>query len=950
MSGNKNETQCTVSNGKLLLTTAHMNVQDDGSAWIRQKNGLNCLLEWAQNNNAPIIMAEDVNSEKTGSKRHWAFLSKDQYYSRLSQNSLQNHWYECILAHRRRYSYFDLESYKETNDSLFNKFFYFFKTFNLNRDKTWDETLVTRINCVDPKQKKASVHVIDYNIILDNLANHLEYLENFISFLLDNLTRNNIEDIISIDLSVYGKNQMMRMPGNCKLGSKRVLDKVCNKDSEWITDYDGLDNETAQVTVQATPNSKIPPALKKIKNIQYKLNRGTMSLDQVFTNLGEKKHSIKTVQTPLKTLIQTQEPPDDDYDLEYITKILSLLNENRAYDYNEWVRVGMALHHVCHGNRDGLKLYMDFSRQCKEKFSEESATDKYNSFDYSKAHSLTMGSLIHMAMQDNPGGYKKLNEGPCCHKPFDYNTKYLFRDFAEELCQPQWNLNYPGVADLYQLFREKGATTMAVCTGNESVQIWIKNNTKDVSQQRYVNITLTDLEGFVINGYVENSKNKGKKTIEKCIPLKKYLIENLYPANLLPRYNVAIMEPYAFNSSQPTTASVQVNFNLFAGWPHPYIPEEERDEDVLADCEILIEMAAPGYTDYVKKRHAFFLKHPDQPCKVLAVYYGKKQICKSTMLRFTAAMYNKINALITSNYDSVFGKNNGIIVGKTYVGLEDMDQYKHADSGKMKNFYTETEKTINIKFVRMFSIEQPINGDASTNYLNAFSDMEQREVIFKCVDYPMDDDYKVRINEIINNPRKMAMYMSQVVDDYPNVSLSDITDFPITDVMKFKSDTVNTLPLAFLYELKNGTYDGHTLCGDVSIDSMFTVFKDWADKRNEKNVNKYSFKKFKKEIFPDHIQMDKEEKNFDMNSISIEKKLKQDTRRLKDVIIEQLNKLEPDENIQSDEMGYYSLDDMTKHLKKYEIQISNKSLGRFLMGSTEWTKRKTNERAYYKKK
>lgn len=80
--------------------------------------------------------------------------------------------------------------------------------------------------------------------------------------------------------------------------------------------------------------------------------------------------------------------------------LVSLLSEERAENYNDWIRVGWALHNT---DRDLLPVWMDFSKRCPSKFSENECHRLWKTMK----GGLTIRSLQAWAKEDN---YHKYNE------------------------------------------------------------------------------------------------------------------------------------------------------------------------------------------------------------------------------------------------------------------------------------------------------------------------------------------------------------------------------------------------------------------------------------------------------------------------------------------------------------------------------------------------------------
>ena len=81
-------------------------------------------------------------------------------------------------------------------------------------------------------------------------------------------------------------------------------------------------------------------------------------------------------------------------------KAVAALSVDRAANYSDWVKVGMALHGL--GN-DGLSLYHEFSRKATDKYKPNEVNDKWEKFANS---SVTLGTLYYYASQDKSDWWK----------------------------------------------------------------------------------------------------------------------------------------------------------------------------------------------------------------------------------------------------------------------------------------------------------------------------------------------------------------------------------------------------------------------------------------------------------------------------------------------------------------------------------------------------------------
>lgn len=91
--------------------------------------------------------------------------------------------------------------------------------------------------------------------------------------------------------------------------------------------------------------------------------------------------------------------------LEKAKKYISIMSENRASSYSDWMQVGWALYNISEGSEDGLNLWLEFSSKCQEKFNEANCVSVW---DKMERRNMTIGTLAHFAKEDNPIEYNKI--------------------------------------------------------------------------------------------------------------------------------------------------------------------------------------------------------------------------------------------------------------------------------------------------------------------------------------------------------------------------------------------------------------------------------------------------------------------------------------------------------------------------------------------------------------
>lgn len=84
-------------------------------------------------------------------------------------------------------------------------------------------------------------------------------------------------------------------------------------------------------------------------------------------------------------------------------ELMELLSPDRAFYHDDWIELGWVLYSIGDGCQDAFDLWLTFSAQCTEKFSESECVTRWNKFHRG---GFTLGTLKHFASLDNPEGYE----------------------------------------------------------------------------------------------------------------------------------------------------------------------------------------------------------------------------------------------------------------------------------------------------------------------------------------------------------------------------------------------------------------------------------------------------------------------------------------------------------------------------------------------------------------
>jgi P4 family phage/plasmid primase-like protien len=213
--------------------------------------------------------------------------------------------------------------------------------------------------------------------------------------------------------------------------------------------------------------------------------------------------------------------------LQMIEKLLEILSKERASERNQWMYIGWILFNIA-GKKHGYKLWTTFSKKCEDKFDE-----KVCSYEWSrmKKGTLTIGSLKHLAKQDNPeeyGNIMKLFMNPYIEKSIELKgshndlAKALFEKYDSEfVCSSiQHKLWYEFDGHIWKRLDE-GITLRKKIT-DEIVPLYFEMMSKYQKDLQYYN-QMEDKENYKKTGEKVNVLLKLISNL-KSAPFKNYVM------------------------------------------------------------------------------------------------------------------------------------------------------------------------------------------------------------------------------------------------------------------------------------------------------------------------------------------------------------------------------------------------------------------------------------------
>ena len=126
-----------------------------------------------------------------------------------------------------------------------------------------------------------------------------------------------------------------------------------------------------------------------------------------------KQNLICPVKTSLNKKLNKQEQEkfyDDQTASENIQKakrLLKIVSPSRSDDRNDWMNIGWTLYNIGNGSEEALNLWLEFSKQCSDKFNEAECISHW---DRMVNKDKTIGTLCYYAKEDNPTLYKQYTD------------------------------------------------------------------------------------------------------------------------------------------------------------------------------------------------------------------------------------------------------------------------------------------------------------------------------------------------------------------------------------------------------------------------------------------------------------------------------------------------------------------------------------------------------------
>ena len=241
-----------------------------------------------------------------------------------------------------------------------------------------------------------------------------------------------------------------------------------------------------------TVQDVLPPSIHPVTQRPYTWEYGD-DLTGHWSNLPELPPQLLDLWRSLMAQPQAQPQAPQGVAADRVRGMLSRLDPD--LEYNEWIKVGMALHHEAEGEDWGLSLWDEWSAKGSKYTGSETLDPHWRSFGSNRGRAVTIQSVIGMAGGVNPDDFDDLSTIPApVHKPkFEVIQVNAFAAGP----QPEWIVK--GVipaATVGVMFAESGGgKSFAIFDIGMSVARGVPWNGQRVRQGRVVYVAAEGADG-----------------------------------------------------------------------------------------------------------------------------------------------------------------------------------------------------------------------------------------------------------------------------------------------------------------------------------------------------------------------------------------------------------------------------------------------------------------------
>lgn len=506
-------------------------------------------------------------------------------------------------------------------------------------------------------KQQIEVYAISFHILVNGYEASVKDVKEF------NLKHNLYGQLEGLDKAVYRDGGNMRMLYSTKPNDKRVKIPETHKHNIYkhIIQSNKTTNHDFKPLVDFEPKKKSPPV-------------SPVSTDE------EKDEEVPDNWGNIQT-----------YDLNELNHIINDIAVEIYYgNYEDWIKVGMALHNITGGDDMGLCLYKRFSKKY-ENYSEEELIEKWQSFNNGSGNKVGITTL--RKYRDNLMPEENLSLQDIFKKTTQYdkkNTKAGCEAILQEMNKRLIFVKETGdyvLLDKKLISKEDGSQNYMPC--------WYLKNTAKTRDH------------FAKENFVYVYEDDGELKKEKINPFKMW-------CEWIGRKEVRAIGFDPANKDNPDIFNLWNGFRIDKKTANEY--NEEEAEPILKHIKELWCRNDLNAYEYILNLFAHYIQKPHIKSGVLLALRSKQGGGKGIILDKLAKIIGDQHYAQNSNAKHLFGDFNGQLEGKIVVNLD--EAFWGGDKsleGVIKNKITEKRQTINKKNKEAYMIDCYANYIITTN-------------------------------------------------------------------------------------------------------------------------------------------------------------------------------------------------------------------------------------------
>jgi P4 family phage/plasmid primase-like protien len=433
----------------------------------------------------------------------------------------------------------------------------------------------------------------------------------------------------------------------------KVLDSDLNEVSikKAFENYAVYDHKEQPIQVKGKVNKYLPRILSVVPN-----GRPTKELKKGIPSLLKEKMKKERKASSVGT--HSDKSPEEA--LEELRKIIPMLIDERASDFNDWMTVGWVIHAETDGHPDGLELWCEFSERCGEKYDENRCVYEWERM-VKKGGGVTLGTLKYWAKRDNPVEYKKYVNDKVENKIFNKTiesshndiAQALYEDYGDEfrcasICNKAWFQFKNHVWEQIEegvFLREKisGKLVKRYTDHIQTLYSSLGNCGDDKGQQNMINLKIKQIHKMIMNLKSAPYKNNVMKECLEVFYDPKFREKLDTDPNLIAFKNgVFDLKNVVFRAGRPDdylSNNMPINYRVFS-----------EDDEKVQEVHTFLEQVFPDKSVrkyFMDVSSDIFLGGNHE--KIVCFWTGEGDNGKSITQKFFDIMLGRLSAKLNTN-------------------------------------------------------------------------------------------------------------------------------------------------------------------------------------------------------------------------------------------------------------------------------------------------------------